>query len=115
MEADRSKTGSSSQESPGSGADTPEAGRVVDPPKERTAGEIQHWFVTYLAKLLGTAPEAIDVTVPFENFALDSVSAVGMTGDLEDWLGHMIDPTMVFDYPTIELVSRYLAEEIRAQ
>ncbi len=81
-----------------------------DATARRTAREIQQWFVSYLAKLLEIAPEKIDVTVPFEHFALDSVAAVGMTGDLEDWLEQEVDPTMVFDYPTIELFSKYLAE-----
>lgn len=84
----------------------------METPKKRSAKEIQRWFVEYLARLLKTDPQRIDVTVPFENFALDSVTAIGMTGDLEEWLGHSVDPTMVYDYPTIEALSRYLAGEI---
>ena len=85
---------------------------MEDGPKKRTPKEIQQWFVAYLAKLLNAAPETIDVTIPFENFALDSVTALGMTGDLEEWLGQSVDPTVVYDYPTIELLSGYLAEQV---
>ena len=36
-----------------------------------------------------------------------------MTGELEEWLGQSVDPTMVYDYPTIEQFSEYLAEQDR--
>jgi len=29
---------------------------------------------------------------------------------LEDWLGLTIDPTVVYDYPTIEALAKHLAE-----
>ena len=81
-------------------------------PPRRTAREIERWFVDYLANLPEReSNKEIDVTVPFENFALDSITALGMTGDLEEWLGRSVDPTMVYDYPTIEQFSRYLAEQ----
>ena len=79
-------------------------------PPKRTSEEIQKWMVEYLAKVLETPPEKIDVTVPFDDFALDSATAIGMTGDLEDWLGKSVDPTLVFDYPTIEQFAGCLAE-----
>ena len=75
-----------------------------------TAEQIQQWFVDYLSRELTISSDEIDVTVPFENFALDSATAIGMTGDLEQWLGKTVDPTLVYDYPTIEAMSRHLAE-----
>ena len=76
----------------------------------RTAAEIQAWFVSALAKITQSAPEDIDVTIPFESFGLDSVSAVGLTGELEEWLGCSVDPMAVYDYPTIDALSQHLAE-----
>jgi acyl carrier protein len=81
------------------------------PHKVRTAAEIQDWFTHTLAKITNSAPEDIDATVPFDSFGLDSVAAVGLTGELEDWLGCSVDPMAVYDYPTIELLSKHLAEE----
>ena len=80
-------------------------------PARRSAEEIQQWLVNYLAEAMEKSPEEIDVTVPFDDFALDSSTAIGMTGDLEDWLGKPVDPTEVYDYPTIEKLSQCLAEE----
>jgi acyl carrier protein len=37
-----------------------------------------------------------------------------MTGDLEDWVERKIDPTLLYDYPTIEALSQHLAEEFKA-
>ena len=74
----------------------------------RSPGEIQDWIVSYLARHLNSHPDEIEVDVPFEQFALDSASAIEMTGYLEDWLGHRVDPMTVFDYPTISEMAEYL-------
>lgn len=80
-----------------------------------TSSEIQAWIVSYLAQLLEVDPEDINVTIPFERYGLDSAVAVGLTGDLEDWLETRLDPTLLYDYPTIESMSRHLAEELQAK
>ena len=78
---------------------------------KRTSEEIQEWLIDYLARVLERSPDEIDVTVPFDDFSLDSATAIGMTGELEDWLGKHVDPTLVYDYPTIEQFSQCLADE----
>lgn len=80
--------------------------RVVRP---RSAGEIQDWMVSYLARILQRPAEEIDVSAPFEQFAIDSAQAIGMTGDLDEWLAIRIDPMVVYDYPTIESLAEHLA------
>ena len=64
--------------------------------------EVQNWIVNYLAELLEVDPDSIDVKIPFDRYGLDSSAAIGMTGELEDWLGTEIDPTLLYDYPTVE-------------
>ncbi|MBD3884958.1 acyl carrier protein [Phormidium tenue FACHB-886] len=78
-----------------------------------SAAEIQAWIVSYLAELLEIEPDDIDVTISFDQYGLDSAAAVGMTGDLEDWLGRKLDPTLLYDYPTVGSFSRHLAEELK--
>jgi acyl carrier protein len=73
------------------------------------AEEIQDWIVTYLARQMQVPADTIDISAPFDSLALDSATAIGMTGDLEQWLGRTIDPTVVYDYPTIEEIAEYLA------
>jgi len=79
---------------------------------QKTAEEIQEWIVKYLSAALETSVDEIDVTVPFDDYALDSATAIGMTGELEDWLGKPVDPTLVYDYPTVEQFSQCLAGDI---
>ena len=93
---------------PGPGGDARPSGEAKP---VRTKAEVEQWMAEYLAGALHSSPDQIDITVPFEQFALDSVQAVGMTGDLEEWLGCRIDPMVVYDYPTIESLAGYLAEQ----
>ncbi len=83
--------------------------------RPRTSEEVQEWFLAYLGQTLQVAPDRIDITAPFEVLGLDSVTAVGMSGDLETWLGFSVDPMAVFDYPTIESLSNHLAERSRTE
>jgi acyl carrier protein len=81
-------------------------------PRTRSAMEIQTWIVDYLAQLLAVDPADVDVTIPFDRYGLDSAAAVGMTGELADWLDHEMDPTLLYDYPTIESLVQYLSISI---
>lgn len=77
--------------------------------KMPTAAEIQDWIAAYLADLLEIEPEDVDVTIPFDRYGLDSSAAVGLTGDLENWLGTEIEPTALYDYPTVEALVEHLS------
>jgi acyl carrier protein len=82
--------------------------------KEKSATEIQDWIVAYLADLLEKEPEEVDITIPFDRYGLDSTAAVGLTGDLEDWLGTELNPTLLYNYPTVEALVRYLSRKIKS-
>ncbi len=87
------------------------AGANYNTPKPNpTATEIQAWIASYLAQLLEINPDEVDTSIPFDQYGLDSSAAVGMTGDLEDWMGRKIDPTLLYDYPTIQALAQHLAE-----
>ncbi|HEY9632004.1 MAG TPA: acyl carrier protein [Coleofasciculaceae cyanobacterium] len=85
------------------------------PNQPPSAVEIQAWIVSYLAQLLEIDVDEVDVTIPFDHYGLDSSAAVGMTGDLEDWVGQKIDPTLLYDYPTIQALAKHLAEEFKVK
>lgn len=69
------------------------------------------WLTSYLAEILETDSKEIDIQVSFDRYGLDSGAAVGLTSDLEDWLKRDLSPTLLYDYPTIEVLSQYLADE----
>lgn len=78
---------------------------------EKSASEIQDWIVAYLADLLEIEPDEVDITIPFDRYGLDSTAAVSLTGDLEDWLTIEIEPTLLYNYPTVEALVRYLSRK----
>lgn len=84
-----------------------EAAPSKQPP---TAVEIQAWIVTYLAELLEIDSDEINTTIAFDRYGLDSSVAVGLTGDLENWMERQLDPTLLYDYPTIESLAQHLAD-----
>jgi len=89
---------------------------VVSAPKRDSKVEkIEAWLADNLAGTLGIEPNEIDIREPFISFGLDSAQAVGLAGDLEEWLGRSFPPTLVWDYPTIESLARYLADESSEQ
>ncbi|MEH1818595.1 MAG: acyl carrier protein [Nostoc sp.] len=83
----------------------------VSSQKEITKEAIQAWLTSYLAEILETNSKEIDIQESFDRYGLDSGAAVGLTSDLEDWLKRDLSPTLLYEYPTIEVLSQYLAEE----
>lgn len=75
-----------------------------------TEEAIRTWLVERIASEMEIAAEEIDVREPFSSYGLDSRTAVGLSGDLERWLGRPLLATLTWDYPTIELVAKHLAE-----
>ncbi|HEV7509231.1 MAG TPA: SDR family NAD(P)-dependent oxidoreductase [Thermoanaerobaculia bacterium] len=70
---------------------------------------IQEWLVARLAEELELSPAEIEVSEPYSSYGLSSREAVGISGDLEEWLGTRLSPTLLYDYPSIEALSRHLA------
>jgi acyl carrier protein len=79
-----------------------------------TAEEIRSWIVCRLARMLNTLPSEISADAPFVEYGLDSVEAIGLSGELSDYLGHRWPPTLAWDYSTINALSEYLARELKA-
>ena len=71
---------------------------------------IQKWLITQLAEILSRNPETLDISESLTRYGLDSIDAVTLVGDLEDWLDADLPSTLFWDYPTIEKSAQYLAE-----
>ncbi len=80
-------------------------GETAAPPK--VAG-IRRWLSAKLRQELPAAIE-IDADKPLTDYGLSSVTTIGVTADLEDWLGLELDPVIFFDYPTLAELADYLA------
>ncbi|KAI7246066.1 hypothetical protein KC345_g12117, partial [Hortaea werneckii] len=77
--------------------------------------ELKLWLMEQIAEATNVARELIKVDEPFLHLGLDSVSAVMLTGTIEDKLGRTCSPTMFYDYPTIEQLADHLLHEPSAE
>jgi 8-amino-7-oxononanoate synthase len=80
---------------------------ITEPPTEEA---IRTWLVTNIASVVNMDPGKIDIHQTFDNYGLDSLQAVSLSGDLENWLSTEISPTVVWDYPTVELLAQHLSK-----
>jgi len=80
--------------------------------KPYTAKEIQTWLISQISQRLQIEPEEIDIREPFTSSGLSSREAVVLSGELEEWLGCGLSPTLLYEYPDIETLSQYLASDM---
>ncbi len=76
-----------------------------------TTEMIQQWITDRLSVYLKMSPDTIDQREPTSRYGLDSSVAVTLTGELADWLGLKLAPTLFWEYPTIESVAQHVAKE----
>ncbi|BAZ51606.1 beta-ketoacyl synthase [Nostoc sp. NIES-4103] len=79
-----------------------------------TEEAIATWLVSHLALSLEVSPDEIDIQEPFAAYGLDSSVAVSMTGELAQWLGCELEPTLFWEYPNIEMLAEFLAVEYQS-
>jgi acyl carrier protein len=75
----------------------------------RTETEIREWLIAKIAERVGASPGAIDPSRPFTVLGVDSTEAVVISGELQEWLGRRVPPTIAWDYPSIDAVARHLS------
>jgi acyl carrier protein len=82
---------------------------MTEPP--RTLEGLTAWLVDRVSVYLKRAPSEIDPVVPLAEYGLDSVAALSLCGDVEDGFGLILDPTVAWDYPTVDALATHLVEE----
>jgi 8-amino-7-oxononanoate synthase len=66
-----------------------------------------------IAKVLGFSdPEDVDTQEKFADLGMDSLMAVEFKNNLQASFGNAISLTAAFDYPNVELLTAYLAQEL---
>ena len=88
-----------------------EADMPGTPAGEINLADIRKWLTDYLAYLVGEPADSIDAARSFDRYGIDSAAAVSLVGDLEQWMGLELDPTIVYDYPNIDQLSDYLVTQ----
>jgi len=80
----------------------------------KTRQEIENWMVAFLAKELKLRPDEIPLDETLTDLGLSSREAVFLTGELEEFTGHPVDPAIAWEYPTIRSLANHLAAATRA-
>jgi acyl carrier protein len=78
----------------------------------KTEEAIQAWLIARLAKIAGSEPSRIDVRKSFDCYGLDSLAAVEITTELEEWLGCSLSPTLLYEHPTIQAAAQQVVTEL---
>lgn len=77
-----------------------------------TKTQIIDFILTRLTAQMHLAKESIDIQSPLANYGVDSIHALSLCAELEDWLGIEIEQTIAWDYPTIEKMAEFLESEV---
>jgi polyketide synthase 12 len=75
----------------------------------RSRSEIERRIAQILAEELELDPSSVHRDLPFVDLGLDSAKAVILAGVLEQWLGHSLPSTLVWDHPTVGALAAHLA------
>jgi acyl carrier protein len=73
--------------------------------------EIKSWLLSQLGKQLRINSEQIDSQKSLTDYGLDSLIAIDLSGELSNILGFQLPPDIVLNYPTIDSLSLYLANQ----
>jgi acyl-CoA synthetase (AMP-forming)/AMP-acid ligase II/acyl carrier protein len=76
----------------------------------RTTDEIRGWLTNRLARQCGISGEQLDPHERLSHYVRDSLSAVCIALELQQWLGIAVAPTVLYDNPTLAALSARLAE-----
>jgi acyl carrier protein len=76
---------------------------------------ILRWLTARLASYLELPPTAIDPLLPLAELGVGSVHAISLVGDVEAHFDIDVDPTLVYDFPTLSLIAEFIATTVAAQ
>ncbi len=75
---------------------------------------VREWLMTWLVTRVGIETSEIDVDRRFDDYGLDSLTTVELSGELEDWSGIELTPTNAWEHPTVSAMARLVASELVA-
>lgn len=74
--------------------------------------EIKVWLTQWIANDLDLPVDEIQTSKSLLDYSLSSITATMLVGDLEDWLGLTLVPTLVWDYPSIDALVDHLSQKL---
>jgi acyl carrier protein len=74
-----------------------------------TAVEIRNWCINHIATMLGGRAADIDPNATFAYLGLDSATMINLIVAAEEWLGIEVEPDTVYEYRSVNALSKHLA------
>ncbi|WP_414526564.1 AMP-binding protein [Nodularia chucula] len=87
------------------------------PVQNTSVSQISSWLKTWIAKKLHISTSAIDTNKAFADYGIDSITAVELTQDLQQWLNisQPLDATIAWNFPTITALATHLEKLTTAE
>ncbi|MCQ8773593.1 acyl carrier protein [Streptomyces telluris] len=73
---------------------------------------LRDWLLGLVAEHVQLPREDIASHVPLSDYGLDSVYALSVAAEIEDRFGIDVDPTMMWDNPTIDALVEAVSKEL---
>jgi acyl carrier protein len=89
---------------------TPQASR-----SSVSKAQVADWLIDWIAKETRMPAAGIETGHSLLQYSLSSVTATILVGDLEDWLGCQLPPTIVWDYPSIDEMADFVVSTATSQ
>lgn len=77
--------------------------------KTPSATSLRNWMCERIAARRNLSAGEIDPDADFHSLGLDSIAVVELTGELASCFGIAVDPTIVYDFPTVSALAVELA------
>jgi len=84
-------------------------------PADVSADSLRAWLIDRVAAYLQCSPDTIRPDTPLADYGLDSVYALTMCADIEDHLGIDLEPTVMWDNPTVDALTEAVLAEAAAR
>ncbi|VEP13142.1 Polyketide synthase family protein [Hyella patelloides LEGE 07179] len=82
--------------------------------KNHQTSAVENWLINNIAQRLDVNTREINTEEPFASIGLDSVQAVRLSAELEDYLDIKLSPTVIYDYPNISSLAAYLTKSTKS-
>jgi acyl carrier protein len=79
---------------------------------DRLAEQIEKWILDWMIEHAAVSAAEIDRHKPFAEYGMDSLTAVELSHQLEEWLGVELTAVIAWNYPTPHKISQYLARTV---
>lgn len=82
---------------------------------QRSPEQIRAWLIDRVAEYLERPAAQIDPEISLAEYGFESVYAFALCGDIEDELGLVVEPTLLWDVDTLTALSTRIVELVAEQ